>query len=634
MDDASLQQIFALLKAKDDTSRFVALSLLRSWLDTQNITRQPSALSRSWNAIPKAFLLRLLKTRPSEKINEDDARNMNHLAVAVISTFTNLLPVDEVDSEAFVALCEPLINAIPNVEAPQKMLILQSLQCIASTRSGRNAFLYSTNLFEALCQKVTEDQLLVQVMSLVRVLGVSEDLSKPQEQVFRKLVVSLLETYKSRLDLVFKVLAEILNSKESIEKEDFDAWISPALLAMKLQIVRQPKRDLRESSVLLAGSLLRNTPSSMDFPTLLFTSPSTVDAETLKNFSYLFVMLLLVDIRSTIPVLMSTLADSSYPSVSFRLALSYDLLSAFLSVLLRHSEEDGDEFDIFGGIQITPDQLLKLRKDLTETFSLTFEYFRDRWDAAIAGAPGLHQTARAPDPSTTSAPLPLTWDNPILPPAKDPIIISGLRAASLWLREDDNESLRSQALGILDMLLDLYKSISENPEDAGFRQPILTALHGVLPSSNTAVQDFLDQNGWRILTDDFMEHFKNNSLISQLQDIIRVLLDVVESSNVYQSKEAWMNIIAVAAEKELPRMDHGLDLTIQSSLEDIIATYQLALTIYDKAPTRLQKLFFSQMKKMKQNAAFILKLVDSSSNADLVQDAQDIVKGLSNLSLG
>jgi hypothetical protein len=635
MDDSSLQHIFALLNAKDDTSRFVALSLLRSWLDTQDITRHPAAISACWKAIPKTFLSRLLKTRSSDTINEDDARNMNHLAVAIIYTFTNLLPSDEVDSNDFVALCDPLINALSIVDAAQKILILQSLQCIVSTKSGRNAFLSSANLFEALCQKGTnDDQLLLQIMTLVRILGVSEDVSNPQKKVFHKIVVSLLDTYKSRLDLVFKVLAEIINSKETIEKEDFDDWIHPALLAMKMQIIQQPTRDVRESAVLLAGSLLRKIPPSINLPALLFSNSAAVDANNPKNFPLLFVKLLLVDIRSTIPALMSKLTDLSYPSISFRLALSYDLLAAFLSVLLRLSDEEGEEFESLRGMQITPDQLLKLQPDLTETFSLTFEYFRDRWDAAVSGTIGLHQTARAPTRSTSTTPLPLTWDNPILPPTKDPIILSGLRAAALWLREDENESLRSQALGILDMLLDLYKSSSEDSGDVDFRQPILTALHGILPSSSTAVQDFLDQDGWRIVADDFTKCISKDPISSHLQDVIRVLLDVVESSTVHQSREAWMEIITISAEKDVPRMDLSLNLSIQSMLEDIIATYQLSLAIYDKAPMRLQRLFSAHMRKIKQNAALILKVVGSSSNADLIQDAQDIVEGLSSLSLG
>ena len=626
-----MQHILPLLSAKDDTSRFVALSLLRSWLDTEDIARHPAAISASWNAIPKTFLSRLLKTRRSETVNEDDARNMNHLAVAIIYTFTNLLPSDEVDSNDFVALCEPLINSLSIVDAAQKILILQSLQCIVSTRSGRNAFLSSTNLFEALSEKGTDDdQLILQVMTLVRLLGVSEEVSHPQKKVFHEILVSLLDTYKSRLDLVFKALAEIVNSKETVEKEDVDGWMHPALLAMKSQVIQRPTKDLRESAVLLAGSLLRKVPSSIDLPTLLFGNPTALGTSNLINFPLLFVKLLLVDIRSTIPVLISKLTDLSYPSISFRLALSYDLLAAFLSVLLRLSDEEGDEIDSLSEMQITPDQLLKLRNDLTETFSLTFEYFRDRWDAAVSGAIGLHQVARAPSRSTASSPMLLTWDNPMLPPTKDPIILSGLRAAALWLREDENESLRSQALGILDMLFDLYKSVSEDSGDVDFRQPILTALHGILPSSSAAVQDFLDQDGWRIIADDFTKCIGQDS---HLQDVIRVLLDVVESNYVHQSREAWMEIVTIAAKKGVPRTDHGLNSSIQSTLEDIIATYQLALAIYDKAPMRLQQLSSPHMRKIMQNAALILKIAGSSSNSDLAQDAQDIVEGLASLSL-
>jgi hypothetical protein len=419
-------------------------------------------------------------------------------------------------------------------------------------------------------------------------------------------------------------------SIEQFMANEAPKWLDAVLDVLRQQITQRPAARVRTAAVLLAGSMLHHLPPHINFARILFQGPAHPERSSL-NFPHLFVKLILIDIRSTIPELMSTLTAPSYSSTALRLAASYDIVGMFLYILLQTLGEDEEEVpgSSFEAL-IPPDLLLKLRSDLSETFSLTLEYMRDRWDASIAGTADLHSSAQGPQASSATGPLLLTWDNPAVPPTKDPIILAGLRAIALWLREDDNEMLRKQALGVLDMLLALYKLSSEGQE-VDFRSPVLTALTGVLPSSDIAVDDFLEQDGWAVLANDLNRHLSNTSPHVHAQDLVRALLAVVESEAVTQSRENWMQLISSAAEATVPALRSDLkDLT---ALEDIISVYQLAIAIYLKAPKRLQRLFKSDMEQIRWKATSIYAEAAGAISLDspVVQDAEDVLAGLATL---
>lgn len=90
---ASLDQIQSMLKAKDDTSRFVGLALLKSVLDSsEELRNDADTVSGLWESISPKFLDRLLKTGSSTQSGQKDAKNMLDLSVSVIHTFALLLP--------------------------------------------------------------------------------------------------------------------------------------------------------------------------------------------------------------------------------------------------------------------------------------------------------------------------------------------------------------------------------------------------------------------------------------------------------------------------------------------------------------------------------------------------------------
>lgn len=96
-EQPSVQKIQTLLGAKDDTSRFVGLALLKSVLDnTPELRSNEEAIVGLWESIPPKFLDRLIRTgskqTPSGAPSRKDSNDMLDLAVSVLHTFAVLLP--------------------------------------------------------------------------------------------------------------------------------------------------------------------------------------------------------------------------------------------------------------------------------------------------------------------------------------------------------------------------------------------------------------------------------------------------------------------------------------------------------------------------------------------------------------
>lgn len=107
--NTSLKKVQQFLKAKDDTSRFVGLALLKSVLDSSpELQSDQGAVTALWDAISPKFLDRLLKTGSQAGAGQKDSKDMLDLAVAVVHTFSILLP-DEAKQNP------RLLNRIPRL---------------------------------------------------------------------------------------------------------------------------------------------------------------------------------------------------------------------------------------------------------------------------------------------------------------------------------------------------------------------------------------------------------------------------------------------------------------------------------------------------------------------------------------
>jgi len=351
-----------------------------------------------------------------------------------------------------------------------------------------------------------------------------------------------------------------------------------------------------------------------------------------KPSSWLFVTMLLVDIRSTIPSLQEKLHSGDYPAVSARLVRAYDITGAFIRYLVHCLERmlDGD-----GTAPMPIDLLMKIRVNISETTSLTIEYLRDRYDSSTAGAAGLHPDARSTNGESSSNPLPIAWDTSV-GMFSDPLTLSQLSVLSLWLRDEENESLRKEAAGIMDVLLALYKegddrkALEEGGDSATddgfriFRSAVLFALEGIIETTD-GVEAFSREDGWALLAGDLTNLVPNSQEHPRGIEIVRVLLAVLESGAAGPAKEEWMSLVALANSALASTSD-------EADLEFGIAVSQLAVELLVRAPRGLRN-------KNRQSALRLLRRAEALSmkdyaNGDIEDGLDEVVEGLESLAMG
>lgn len=342
------------------------------------------------------------------------------------------------------------------------------------------------------------------------------------------------------------------------------------------QVPITPKN--REAAIILAATALHSFPSS--FPSLLFGRAQSADnSEDLKPLSYLFVKLLIVDIRSSVPSLQTSVSSNDLATLE-RIAASYDIISAFIGFLIQLLDESPGLPT--PPVKISPSLLLQLRADISEAMSLTIEFLRDRFD------------------KFTSQPITCNLIDSIsthdVVATKDPLTLSQLQTLALWLREDDNHALREEASSLIYVLLTLYALDKQSLE---FRSPILNALEGIL-NVPQGVEAFLAADGWSILSLDLQT-------ISSLSagdtprgiEIVRILLSVAESEVVGPAKEDWMEIINLACSVSSHASSDDLELKVSIA--------QLAVEVLTRAPRNVRRKWMGAANQVYAMASGILR---------------------------
>lgn len=260
-------------------------------------------------------------------------------------------------------------------------------------------------------------------------------------------------------------------------------------------------------------------------------------------------------------------------------------------------------------LTISPDHLLKLRKSISESLSLTIEYLRDRWDASVAGAMGLHPDARAGAAVTSAGErFTLAWDakesegSVAAEGGGDPLILAAVRAMAIWLREDENEVLRREAGGLGDMLVELYRKGGGKRKGKGgldFRRAVLVAWEGILAGEvdqgegeeeeQTGVGVFLENGGWEALSEDMLSILEGSSKETDEDDaargieIVRVLLPIAEAEQP-GTREAWMDVVTKVAAWYVP--DQKQPPVVE---EFQVAVLQLVTTLLANTHRGMQK---------------------------------------------
>lgn len=298
-----------------------------------------------------------------------------------------------------------------------------------------------------------------------------------------------------------------------------------------------------------------------------------------KPLSYLFVKLLIVDIRSSIPSLQESVSSNDLPTLE-RIAASYDILSTFIGFLIRLL----DESPVLPTppVQLSPSLLLRLRADISEAMSLTIEFLRDRFDKFTSQPITSNLIDSIPTPSAMAT--------------KDPLTLSQLQTLALWLREDDNHALREEASSLIHVFLTLYALDNQSLE---FRSPILIALEGIL-NVPQGIEAFLAADGWSVLTLDLQTILSLSSGdTSRGIEIVRILLSVAESDVVGPAKEDWMEITNLACFVSSHASSGDLELKVSIA--------QLAVEVLTRAPRNVRRKWMGAANQVRAMASGILR---------------------------
>ncbi|KAK3902658.1 Neurochondrin-domain-containing protein [Staphylotrichum tortipilum] len=560
---ASTQKIQTLLRAKDDTSRFVGLALLKSVLDnTPDLQSDEGTIQSLWESIPPKFLDRLIKTgsrsgsKPTKKPSSAAASNdMLDLGVSVIHTFAALLPEDARQSSRLLGRIPHLVACLLYCSDDTARLALETLVSLVNHLEGARAFTEIQDLSPlteiAPSQPLALDTLLHAWLTAATSSTDKSSLTSKIDSAVGSLVSSFKGTDAVTL-LAF--LASLLPRLDSEVLPPNPKWLPQLSKFIRDLVISRPTAAGRAAFTNLAAALLETYP--LQAPQLLFTEQPTLSTPNASTpSSYLLINLLLVDLRATLPTLLARLNDPSYyPPTAHRLTSAFNVLSHFIGFLLRSADSADSP-----GPAISPDLLLKLRTSVSETISLTAEYLRDRWDASVAGALGLHPDARtaATTAASGASRLALAWDAKSGGGvAEDGLVLAAVRAMAIWVREDDNELLRKEVAGLADMLVELYRG-SGREGGLDFRRPVLVALEGVVVEKKGRVA-VLENGGWEVLVGDLLDVFEASSAgrvdggdAARGVEIVRVLLPVVEEEHP-GPREAWMDVVTRVAAWSVP----------------------------------------------------------------------------------
>ncbi|KAF5138578.1 hypothetical protein E5D57_002364 [Metarhizium anisopliae] len=211
---------------------------------------------------------------------------------------------------------------------------------------------------------------------------------------------------------------------------------------------------------------------------------------------------------------------------------------------------------------------------------------------------------------------------------EDPLILSAVRALALWLREDENETLRKEATGLTDMLMELYQSSSSERLD--FRAAILVGMEALvtLPQGR---QLFLHNDGWRILSKDLISLIQSSKEIDRANasrgiEIVRILLSVAEEESSGTSEE-WMDLITAVAAWDVPTQSVS---PLAQELQ--VAILQLCCTLLVSASDGMRSRYRQSITAVQGNAAELRREIGKDD--ELAEAMEDVVDTLDGVTLG
>ena len=261
------------------------------------------------------------------------------------------------------------------------------------------------------------------------------------------------------------------------------------------------------------------------------------------SLSYLLLTTIHADIMATVPYLQESPHFDDYDTTSSRLVKGYDVISSFIGYLITgmDANDGGDELSL----PMLPDLLLKVQGKITDIMNMTIEHLRERYDVSATGA----LDPRAATPSSKAGPSggPSTAAEASGTMLGDPLTLSQIQTLSLWLANEDNESLRKAAAGIMDVLKTIYQPIGAGhfwaTKQFQARCCVLEALSGITQTTE-GVETFLHEDWWTTLTED-LEELASSPLSTEKQEargitVLNILVTVLHSGATPPPKEQWL----------------------------------------------------------------------------------------------
>ncbi|KAI1813907.1 DUF1941-domain-containing protein [Poronia punctata] len=460
-DSQEVQKIHTLLAAKDDTSRFVGLLLLKTTLDKHASELQHGQVKGLWDSISPRFLDRLIRTgsRPASE-QQKQSGDMLAVAVAVLYTFTKLLNNCALD-ERFYGRIPNLANAVlySSKEVTQRILdLINTLvqQPAGEPAGGATRFAeLEVGSWTPLIEIAPQHK---DVFSIFYWSWINGSKSVPTDTMMEKISEALqlfISSFKGQYPApLLDFIAMTLENLPPHLRSPNPSWLRPLARLVKDMASNKPTEESRRAYILCASSMLTAYPETA--PKLLFSD----EPRAPKPISYLFVKMVQVDVLSTLHVLIPKVNTAEYPSLSRRIAGALDIMTSFVGFLITVADDETAQPGL------TPDQIIKLHEDLAKMVGDVMEYLHDRWEDFQAGSRGIE--------STQSSKRSIF---------EDAITPAAIRFIATWLRDDDGETLRSQAAGLTDLFAELYKMNLTSPDTPELRLPMLAAFEGILQTS-------------------------------------------------------------------------------------------------------------------------------------------------------
>lgn len=268
-----------------------------------------------------------------------------------------------------------------------------------------------------------------------------------------------------------------------------------------------------------------------------------------------------------------------------------------------------------------PDLMLKLNRSIGETLSVVMEYLRDRWDAAVAGVQGLHPEARRGESHTMSGShLTLAWDVQNEPASEDPLLLAALRVLGVWLREDDGEGLRREAISLMDMMMDLYQEHGELTGSLGYRACVMGVLQGVTQIDD-GIRALLEHGGWSILSKDLLNILHRTSAPQpdpqhcELGSHLALLLLALAESQHYTSEE-WLDFVTAVASYDVPAVPEP-PAQLQRLWADVL---QLGASLLANAPPGVKSRYIHSAGAIRGIAAAVGGKIEVAEAGEQIKD--------------